>query len=68
MTDALSGMPYPHWMMVAGAVLVVLGFIGLALHKNNAAPVENNLKQEAPPSEEPAERRDLLTKGLTEKK
>jgi hypothetical protein len=31
-----------------------------------AEPVENNLKQEAPPPEEPAERRDLLTKGLTE--
>jgi hypothetical protein len=39
-----------------------------ALHfnKNNAEQVENNLKQEAPPPEEPAERRDLLTKGLTE--
>jgi hypothetical protein len=24
----LSGMQYPHWLMVAGAVLVVLGFIG----------------------------------------
>jgi hypothetical protein len=22
-------MQYPHWLMVAGAVLVVLGFIGL---------------------------------------
>jgi hypothetical protein len=24
MTDALSAMEYPHWLMVAGAVLVVL--------------------------------------------
>jgi hypothetical protein len=23
-------MEYPHWLMVAGAVLVVLGFIGFA--------------------------------------
>jgi hypothetical protein len=59
-------MQYPHWLIVAGAVLVVVGFIGFALHKNNAEQVENNLKQEAPPPEEPAERRDLLTKGLTE--
>ncbi len=27
-------MQYAHWLMVAGAVLVVLGFIGFALHKN----------------------------------
>jgi Bacterial RNA polymerase, alpha chain C terminal domain len=59
-------MQYPHWLMVAGAVLVVVGFIGFALHKNNAEPVENNLKQEAAPPEAPAERRDLLTEGLTE--
>lgn len=42
-------MQYPHWLMVAGAVLVVVGFIGFALHKNNAEPAENNLKQEAAP-------------------
>src|SRR5258705_11606273 len=59
-------MQYPHWLMIAGAVLVVVGFIGFALHKNSSEPVENNLKQEAAPPDEPAERRDLLTKGLTE--
>ena len=26
-------MQYAHWLMVAGAVLVVLGFIGFALQK-----------------------------------
>jgi hypothetical protein len=26
----LSGMQYPHWLMVAGAVLVVLGLVGFA--------------------------------------
>jgi hypothetical protein len=59
-------MQYPHWLMVAGAVSVVLGFIGFAFHKNNAEPVENNLKQAAAPPEEPAWRRDLLTKGPPE--
>jgi len=39
MMDALSEMQYPHWLMVAGAILVVLGFIGLAFHRNrNAEP------------------------------
>jgi LPXTG-motif cell wall-anchored protein len=27
-------MEYPHWLMVAGAVLVVLGFIGYAFRRN----------------------------------
>jgi hypothetical protein len=27
-------MQYPHWLMVAGAVLVALGFIGLAFRQN----------------------------------
>jgi hypothetical protein len=42
-------MEYPHWLMVAGGVLVVLGFIGLIFHKNkNPESAEDNLKQ-APP-------------------
>ena len=44
----------------------VVGFIGFALQKNNAEPAENNLRQEAAPHEEPAERRNLLTEGLNE--
>ena len=35
-------MQYPHWLMVAGAALVAIGFIGLAFHKSNAEPDENN--------------------------
>ena len=35
-------MQYAHWLMVAGAVLVVLGFIGFALHKNDAEPAEDH--------------------------
>jgi hypothetical protein len=27
-------MHYPHWLMVAGAALVVLGFIGFAFRQN----------------------------------
>jgi hypothetical protein len=35
-----SGIQYPHWLMVAGAVLVVVGFIGFAFHKNHTEPAE----------------------------
>jgi hypothetical protein len=37
-------MQYPHWLMVAGGVLVVIGFIGLAFRQNRygAAADERN--------------------------
>ncbi len=44
-------MQYPHWLMVAGTLLVVIGFVGLALQKNNAEPVEDVPEQEAPPED-----------------
>ncbi|SIO67428.1 hypothetical protein SAMN05443247_11736 [Bradyrhizobium erythrophlei] len=25
---------YPHWLIIAGAVLLVIGFIGLAFHRS----------------------------------
>jgi len=56
-------MEYPHWLMVAGAVLVVVGFIGLAFHKNYAEPVENNLKQAAPTDEPNPPRLDRRRSG-----
>ena len=36
MTDAFSAMEYPHWLIVAGVVLLVLGFMGLALRRSVA--------------------------------
>ena len=33
MTDAFSAMEYPHWPIVTGAILVVLGFIGFGCQK-----------------------------------
>src|SRR5450631_3329440 len=41
-----SAMQYAHWLMVAGAVLVVLAFIGLALHKNAAGTAEGHLTRD----------------------
>jgi hypothetical protein len=44
----LSGMQYPHWLMVAGAVLVVLGFIGFAFRQNrNVEPDHEPTEMEA---------------------
>ena len=39
-------MQYAHWLLVAGAVLVVLGFIGFALHKDDAEQAEGHLTRD----------------------
>ena len=47
----LAEMEYPHWMMVAGAWLVVAGFIGLGFSRYmNRAPAGDNLDPAAPPN------------------
>ena len=33
--SVLSGMQYPHWLMVAGAILVVLGLVGFAFRQKS---------------------------------
>ncbi len=33
MANTFSSMEYPHWLIVAGAVLLMLGFVGLALRQ-----------------------------------
>ena len=44
-------MEYPHWMMVAGAWLVVAGFIGLGFSwYMNRAPAEDNRQPAAAPN------------------
>ena len=34
MLHLLLDWEYPHWMMMAGAILVAVGFIGLVFHRN----------------------------------
>src|SRR5258708_8402880 len=34
MLQLLFDWEYPHWMMMAGTILVAAGFIGLAFHRN----------------------------------
>jgi hypothetical protein len=59
MTDAFSSMEYAHWLIVAGSILLVLGFIGLTFRQRGAEPklgeaadgVEEGLSK---PEDEPA--------------
>ena len=39
-------MEYAHWLIGAGAFLVLLGFIGFALHKNEFEPAEDHLTRD----------------------
>ncbi len=52
MLHLLFDWEYPHWMMMAGAILVAVGFIGLAFHRNRNAPVnESSRARESTPTE-----------------
>jgi hypothetical protein len=49
--DVLSEMEYPHWMMVAGVLLMVAGFIGLRFsRRTKPEPAKDNLDQAVPPN------------------
>ena len=54
MLHLLLDWEYPHWMMMAGAILVAAGFIGLAFHRNRNGPV--NESSRARESTTPTER------------
>ena len=57
MTNAFSSMGYPHWLIVVGVVLLVLGFIGMALRQRvvQAEPKEMATGDAEGPSESEAE-------------
>jgi hypothetical protein len=44
-------MQYPHWLMVVGAALVVVGFIGFPFRRNNAERTSDNPEQTSPNDE-----------------
>jgi hypothetical protein len=51
MLHLLFDWEYPHWMMMAGAILAA-GFIGLAFHRNRNRPVnESGRAREYAPTE-----------------
>jgi hypothetical protein len=45
--DLLSSIELPHWLMIGGAILIVMGFLGLAFTRNREAATS------APPSSHP---------------
>ena len=51
---ALTSIEYPHWLMIAGALLVLLGWIGLALRPRSleVEPSPNASDDEPPDPEE----------------
>jgi hypothetical protein len=51
MTDAFSSMEYPHWLIVAGAVLLMLGFFGLALRQRGVEADPSDKATDQEPSE-----------------
>ncbi len=52
MLHLLVDWEYPHWMMMAGAILVAGGFIGLAFHQNrNELVNEPSRARESTPTE-----------------
>jgi hypothetical protein len=41
--STLSGLQYPHWLIVAGIVLVIIGFVGFAFHPNRGITADDDL-------------------------
>ena len=46
MTNAFSSMAYPHWLIIAGAILLMLGFVGLALRQRAVEADLDDIDQE----------------------
>jgi hypothetical protein len=51
MTNAFSSMEYPHWLIVAGAVLAMLGLVGLAVRRRGAEVELNDMATDQEPPE-----------------
>lgn len=51
----LSSMQYPHWLMTVGALLLVLGFVGLALHQRGVVIESHAAASEQEPLESEAD-------------
>ena len=52
---ALSSIEYPRWLMIAGAFLLMLGFIGLALHQRGVDAEPDAIASDEEPSEPEAD-------------
>ena len=64
MLHLLFDWEYPHWMMIAGAIFVALGFSGLAFRQNrNSAVNESNRTRESTPTERLNAMRETASAG-----
>jgi len=51
MSNVFASMAYPHWLILAGALLLVLGFVGLTLRQRSVAAASHAGANEQEPSE-----------------
>jgi hypothetical protein len=64
MLHLLFDWEYPHWMMLAGAIFVALGFSGLAFRQNrNSAVNESSRTRESTPTERLNAMRETASAG-----
>jgi hypothetical protein len=52
---ALSSMEYPHWLMIAGALLLTLGFVGLAVRQRSVEAEPSAMTSDDEPVETEAD-------------
>jgi hypothetical protein len=61
---ALPSIEYPHWLMIAGALLLMLGFIGLALRQRGVDAEPDVIASADEPSEPEADLNQVEVYGL----
>jgi hypothetical protein len=49
----LSSIELPHWLMIAGAILIAMGFLGLAFFRNKEVATNPDSEPPAPRSKMP---------------
>jgi hypothetical protein len=64
---ALSSIEYPHWLMIAGLLLLMLGFVGLALRQRSVEAEPPAIASDQEPSEPEADLNEVETYNRTAK-
>ena len=50
MTNTFSSMEYPHWLIIAGAILLMLGLVGLGLRSRSVEADPGDMTNDEEPS------------------
>ena len=50
MTNTFSSMEYPHWLIIAGAILLMLGLVGLGLRSRSVGADPGDMTNDEEPS------------------